>query len=144
MDALSIDNATVREYHIRRLGEIRSNRDENEVRETLDRLERSAALSEDDENDDNGINNSNSSKNSDGDVGKSRREDISTRRGDTSQNLLRLSVEAALARCTLGEIFYALEKRWGRHVPSSPVISGSYITSFCGGRGGTAIKEEGS
>ena len=144
MYALRIDNDAVRESQICRLGEPRANRDKNKVREALNCLERSASLSEDDENDDNGINNSNSSKNSDGDVGKSRREDISTRRGDTSQNLLRLSVEAALAQCTLGEIFYALEKRWGRHVPSSPVISGSYITSFCGGRGGTAIKEEGS
>ena len=35
----------------------------------------------------------------------------------------------------LGEISYALEKRWGKHVPSSPVILVLYITSFCGGRG---------
>ena len=62
MDTLSIDNATVREYQIRRLGELRANRDENEVREALDRLERSAALSEYDDNDNNGINNSNNRK----------------------------------------------------------------------------------
>ena len=47
----------MREYQIRRLGELRSNRDENEVREALNRLVRSAALSKDDANDDNGINN---------------------------------------------------------------------------------------
>nr|CAG8621853.1 10913_t:CDS:10 [Entrophospora candida] len=34
-------------------------------------------------------------------------------------NLLELSIEAAKARCTVGEISYALEKIWGRHEPSS-------------------------
>ena len=57
-DALRIDNAAVRESHIRRPGELRANRDKNEVREALDRLKRIAALSEDDDNDDNVINNS--------------------------------------------------------------------------------------
>ena len=46
-----------------------------------------------------------------------------------------LSVEAAAVQCTLGVISYALEKRWVRHVPSSPIVSGSYTTSFQVGRG---------
>ena len=35
---------------------------------------------------------------------------------------------------------YALEKRWGRHVTSSRVLSGLYIASFCGGGGGGGDK----
>ena len=62
MDALSIDNATVREYQIRRLGEIRSNRDENEVREALDCLKRGTNFSKDNDNDNNGIINRNNRK----------------------------------------------------------------------------------
>lgn len=41
-------------------------------------------------------------------------------------NLLELSVEAAKARATLGEISYALEKIWGRHVPKDTVVRGAY------------------
>ena len=51
-----------------------------------------------------------------------------------------LSVEAAAVQCTLGEISYALEKRWVRHVPSSPVKLVSYIASFCGNGGGGGYK----
>jgi methylmalonyl-CoA mutase len=35
-----------------------------------------------------------------------------------------------LERCTLGEISYALEKAWGRHVPSSSVVVGAYNSAF--------------
>ena len=94
-DSLRINNVFMREYYIRRLGEIRANRYENKLREALDSLKRSASLSKDDDNDDNGINNSNNGKNGDGDVGGRRREDISTSWGDHPHNLLRLSVEAA-------------------------------------------------
>ncbi|KAI9188151.1 hypothetical protein H9P43_002542 [Blastocladiella emersonii ATCC 22665] len=45
-------------------------------------------------------------------------------------NLLELSVEAAKARCTLGEISYALEKVWGRHSPVTRVISGAYKSEY--------------
>lgn len=41
-------------------------------------------------------------------------------------NLLELSVEAAKARATLGEISYALEKIWGRHIPKDNVVRGAY------------------
>ena len=33
-----------------------------------------------------------------------------------------------------------MEKIWGRHVPSSPVVLGSYIASFSVGRGGGGDK----
>ncbi|CAJ0862451.1 14440_t:CDS:10 [Entrophospora sp. SA101] len=45
-------------------------------------------------------------------------------------NLLELSIEAAKARCTVGEISYALEKIWGRHEPSSRVASGAYKSAY--------------
>lgn len=41
-------------------------------------------------------------------------------------NLLELSIEAAKCRATLGEISYALEKIWGRHVPKDSVVRGAY------------------
>ena len=62
MGGLRINNAAVRESQIQRLGELRANRDKNEVREALDRLKRSASLSKDDNNKDNGIKNSNNIK----------------------------------------------------------------------------------
>ncbi|KAI9136482.1 methylmalonyl-CoA mutase-domain-containing protein [Paraphysoderma sedebokerense] len=45
-------------------------------------------------------------------------------------NLLELSIEAAKARCTLGEISYALEKVWGRHQPLTRVVSGAYKSEY--------------
>ena len=49
-------------------------------------------------------------------------------------------MEAAAVRCTLGEISCTLENILGRHISSSPVISGSYIASFRGGGGGGGNK----
>lgn len=46
------------------------------------------------------------------------------------KNLLKLAVEAARVRATLGEISSALEKVWGRHVASSQVVQGAYSASF--------------
>ena len=107
------------------------------MRDAFNCLERSATISKDDNN---SIKNSNNGKNGNGDFGGRRREEISTSQGDHPQNILRLSVEAAADRCTLGDISYTLEKIWGRHVPSSPVVSGSYIASFCGIGGGGGDK----
>ena len=41
-------------------------------------------------------------------------------------NLLELAVDAARNRCTVGEISYALEKVWGRHVAEVKAVSGVY------------------
>ncbi|GIU80713.1 MAG: methylmalonyl-CoA mutase [Bryobacteraceae bacterium] len=52
-----------------------------------------------------------------------------TRCAETGEgNLLDLSVQAARARATLGEISYALEKVYGRYQPVSRTISGVYST----------------
>ena len=45
-------------------------------------------------------------------------------------NLMELSVEASRARCTVGEISNALEKVWGRHQPTSRVVSGAYKSEY--------------
>ncbi len=45
-------------------------------------------------------------------------------------NLLALSIEAARARASLGEISYALEKVWGRHKAVTRSISGVYKAEF--------------
>ncbi len=49
---------------------------------------------------------------------------------DNKSNLLELSIEAALNRCTIGEITEALEKVFDRHKPSSKTISGVYANSI--------------
>lgn len=41
-------------------------------------------------------------------------------------NLLAAAVDAARARCTLGEISLAMEKVFGRHVASDSLVSGAY------------------
>ena len=87
VDALRIDNAAVRESQTRRFGELKDNKDENKVREALNRLERSADLSKDDNNDNNGINNRKNGKNGDSNVGGRRREETSTSRGNHPLNI---------------------------------------------------------
>lgn len=45
-------------------------------------------------------------------------------------NLLALSVEAARARCTVGEISLALEEAWGRHRASIQTVQGVYASEI--------------
>ena len=44
----------------------------------------------------------------------------------------------------MGEISYVLKKRWGRNVPSSPVVSGTHIASFRRNVGGSGDKGGGN
>eukprot|EP00158_Paraphelidium_tribonemae_P009566 Partr_v1_DN28899_c1_g1_i5_m34162 putative methylmalonyl CoA mutase len=54
-----------------------------------------------------------------------------TKAAETGEgNLLELSVIAAKNRCTVGEISDALEKVYGRHSPTSRVISGAYKSEY--------------
>lgn len=48
----------------------------------------------------------------------------------SNQNLLELSVEAARARCTVGEISFALERVFSRYEPKSSVVSGAYKMAY--------------
>jgi len=45
-------------------------------------------------------------------------------------NLLALAVDAARARCTVGEISSAMEKAYGRHVASDKMVSGAYRSEY--------------
>jgi methylmalonyl-CoA mutase len=49
-----------------------------------------------------------------------------------ASNLLELSVQAARARCTLGEISLALEDVFGRHVADVKSVSGIYAATYAG------------
>lgn len=49
---------------------------------------------------------------------------------DGAGNLLELAVEAARARCTVGEISSAMEKVFGRHVASDKLVSGAYRAEY--------------
>lgn len=100
IDVLQIDNRAVRAAQISRIEQVRSERDEAAAQAALAKLEASAKLTE------------------------------STSRGDNPNNLLQLSIEAAQARCTLGEISGALETVWGRHVASTSVVQGAYHAAF--------------
>jgi methylmalonyl-CoA mutase len=54
-----------------------------------------------------------------------------TKSAETGEgNLLELSIEAAKARCTVGEISDALEKVFGRHSPQNRVVSGAYKSEY--------------
>ncbi len=57
--------------------------------------------------------------------------DALTKCAETGEgNLLDLSIKAARARATLGEISYALEKVWGRYQAVTRTISGVYSTEY--------------
>ncbi len=100
IDVLAIDNTVVRESQIERIKAIKASRNEDTAQKCLAKLTESASLNE------------------------------STASGDHSMNLLALTVEAARARCTLGEISNALETKWGRHVPKSSVVQGAYRQEY--------------
>jgi len=104
VDVLSIDNTAVRASQIARLNKVKSGRDNTKVQAALAKLVESAKLTE------------------------------STGSGAHPSNLLKLAVDAARARATLGEISSALESVWGRHVASTEVVQGAYSASFnaCG------------
>ena len=74
VDVLSIDNTTVLKSQLERLERVKVERDEDAVQKALAALTASAEMQE------------------------------STSHGENPNNLLRLSIEAARVRCTLGEI----------------------------------------
>ncbi|CAL8147565.1 unnamed protein product [Orchesella dallaii] len=45
-------------------------------------------------------------------------------------NLLEAAVQAARVRCTLGEISYAMEEVFGRHVATDSLVSGAYKSEY--------------
>ncbi len=115
VDVLSIDNSSVRESQIARLKAVKAGRDEAAVKKILDRLTEAAGSSDTDGS------------------------------GSSENNLLKIAIDAARARATLGEISFALEKKWGRHVATSQVVQGAYSASFnsaAAASGDGALQEE--
>jgi methylmalonyl-CoA mutase len=92
LEILEVDNTAVREAQLRRLDQLRAERDENRTVQALEALTRGAETSE--------------------------------------GNLLALSVEAARARATLGEISDAMVKVFGRHQAITRTVSGIYGSAF--------------
>lgn len=108
VDVLRIDNTTVLQSQIEGIRKSKAGRDEAKVKAALAKLTASAALSAEEGN------------------------------KDKENNLLKLAVAAARERATLGEISYALEAQWGRHVASSQVVQGAYSASFNAAAAGDA------
>jgi len=97
IDVLKVENSSVRSQQIEKLRRLRSERDEVAWKASLDRLTAAAAAAE---------------------------------RGDRGagldDNLLKLAVDAARARATVGEISDALEAVYGRHTAQIRTITGVY------------------
>jgi methylmalonyl-CoA mutase len=100
VDVLQVDNTTVRASQVARLDKVKATRDSAKVAAALDALRASAKLTE------------------------------STGKGSHPQNLLRLAIEAARVRATLGEISFALRDVWGEHKPTEGVVQGAYSSTF--------------
>jgi methylmalonyl-CoA mutase len=95
-EVLTVDNHAVRAAQLAKLQRLRSERDAEQVRAALDALTAAAAAG------------------------------ASADHADLSRNLLELSVRAARAKATVGEISLALEKVFGRHTAVIRTISGVY------------------
>jgi len=92
IEILEVDNTAVREQQIKRLAELKANRNQEEVEYYLNAIS----------------------------------ESVVTGKG----NLLDLSIKAAKARASLGEISYAIEKVVGRHKAVTRTITGVYSSEY--------------
>ena len=97
VEVLKVDNAAVRASQIAKLDRLRAERDNDAVASALEALSNAAQAIADD-----------------------------TRGPGLDQNLLALSVSAARARATVGEISEAVERVFGRHKAAIRTISGVY------------------
>ncbi|MES2327575.1 MAG: methylmalonyl-CoA mutase [Pseudomonadota bacterium] len=136
-DFLEVDNARVRAGQIARIEQVRASRDEAKARAALDALTEAAR----------------NPQTARPEEGLSEAEDPSRRilrdAGSTSspapqdeRNLLALSIEAARARCTLGEISDALERAFGRYGTKPAPVRGIYGKARRDGR--WKLAEEGT
>ncbi len=108
-----VDNAAVLERQVQKLRDLRRDRDDARTREALSRLTAAGQAALD-----------------------------GTREGGLNQNLLALSVEAARAQATVGEMAEALERVFGRHVPRVRTISGVYRREVEGASNVDRVLEE--
>ncbi len=101
IDILKVDNTAVRESQIARLQKLKAERDNAAVQAALEKLCQFASSP----------------------VGQS-----DSQEGE--DNLLALAVEAARHRATLGEISDAMEKAFGRYVPTTRSVTGVYSNTI--------------
>jgi methylmalonyl-CoA mutase len=97
IDVLRVDNSAVRASQLAKLRRLREERNETECVTALDRLTAAAQMAS-----------------------------AGTRPAGLDHNLLKLAVDAARAKATVGEISDALEKVYGRHTAQIRTISGVY------------------
>ncbi|MGH3352952.1 MAG: methylmalonyl-CoA mutase [Nocardioides sp.] len=97
LDLLRVDNDQVYKQQIAKLERLRAERDDEDVRRTLEAITNAA-----------------------GSTSKP------SGTGNLDGNLLKLAVDAARAKATVGEISEAMEKAWGRHQAVIRTISGVY------------------
>jgi methylmalonyl-CoA mutase len=97
IDVLKVENTVVRAQQIAKLERLRAERDQTATDEAL------AAL-----------------------TGAARRIADGTRGNDPGLNLLKLAIDAARAKATVGEISAAMEQVFGRHTAAIRTISGVY------------------
>lgn len=96
IEVLKVENSRVRQEQLDKLKRLRADRDEEAVQKALEALTYAAAHEDE------------------------------KKAGDLSLNLLKLSVDAARAQATVGEISLALEKVFGRHEAEIKTLSGVY------------------
>jgi methylmalonyl-CoA mutase len=111
LEVLKVDNDDVYRQQVAKLERLRVERDDDEVRRTLEALTRSAE---------------------DGPG--------SSLDGNLDANLLGLAVDAARAKATVGEISDALEKVYGRHQATIRTISGVFRDE-AGEAGGSLVQQ---
>jgi methylmalonyl-CoA mutase len=97
IEVLKVDNTAVRAEQLAKLAQLRADRDPHAVDAALNALTRSADEAQ-----------------------------AGARGGGLDGNLLKLAVDAARAKATVGEISDALEKVYGRHAAQIRTISGVY------------------
>ena len=97
IDVLKVDNTSVRTQQLAKLARLRAERDQGACDDALARLTAAARASVDDD-----------------------------RAPGLEQNLLKLSIDAARAHATVGEISSALEEVFGRHTAAIRTITGVY------------------
>jgi methylmalonyl-CoA mutase len=112
IDVLKVDNSAVRAEQAEKLRRLRAERDEDATQAALDALTQAAGAAME-----------------------------GTRGPGLEQNLLALSIDAARAKATVGEISFALEKVFGRHAATIRTISGVYSAEAAAhnGTGGGAV-----
>jgi methylmalonyl-CoA mutase len=113
IEVLKVDNADVLAQQKAKLEELRSSRDSSEVTEALRRLTEAARAA------------------------------VEGRRDSSlDSNLLKLAVDAARAKATVGEISDALEEVYGRHSGQVRTISGVYRDEATGHEGSSGPLDE--